>query len=229
MLTLNSLQITGYLEADPLLSQEGENESVSFNLVHVPRYKDRSTGSWKDGDKIILRAEYSGPTANTFARTIRQGDGIYVAGALDSYIDTQGGKRIESYWINVSQWGLVWQKGFPKYSPSLNLQQIVGYLAYDPVSRHTPQGSAVTSIRIVHLKDEESTDTEPLLSMILDSEIWGQSGVNFAAKMKKRDCVYLIGELKANPHVKTDGTRVEGLRLKVSDYQTISRPAGRRS
>jgi single-strand DNA-binding protein len=88
--------IIGNLAADPELRITASGASVvNFTVCSTPRYLDKATGEWKDGDGLFLRCNLWRQPADNVAESLRRGDRVVVIGRLRqrSYETREGDKR----------------------------------------------------------------------------------------------------------------------------------------
>jgi single-strand DNA-binding protein len=96
MATDNQLTIAGNLTADPELRFTGAGQPVAnFTVAQTPRYRDSSTGEWKDGDTLFLNCTAWRAMAENIAESLSRGMRVIVTGRLKqrSYETKEGEKR----------------------------------------------------------------------------------------------------------------------------------------
>ena len=77
--------ITGNLTADPELRFTPTGRPVAaFTIANTPRFPDRATGEWQDGETWFVRCSAWGDTAENIAASLSRGQrrGSYRAAAL---------------------------------------------------------------------------------------------------------------------------------------------------
>ena len=75
--------ITGNLTADPELRYTPTGRPVaSFTIANTPRYPDRATGEWKDGETWFLRCSAWGDLAENIAASLTRGTAVTASGRL---------------------------------------------------------------------------------------------------------------------------------------------------
>ena len=96
MLTNVTTTIAGNLVEDPELRFTPNGAAVvKFRVASTPRYLDKASGEWKDGEATFLTVnQWRGPAENA-AESIKKGDRVVVIGHLQqrSYETKEGEKR----------------------------------------------------------------------------------------------------------------------------------------
>ena len=95
---MNDAQMTlvGNLVEDPELRFTPAGQPVAkFRVASTPRYKDNSTGEWKDGDSLFLTCTVWRQAAENVAESLQRGMRVIVTGGLKqrSYETGEGEKR----------------------------------------------------------------------------------------------------------------------------------------
>ena len=88
--------ITGNLTADPELRFTPTGRPVaSFTIASTPRFPDRDTGEWKDGETWFVRCSAWGDMAENVAGSLSKGAAVIAAGRLRArtWETDQGAKR----------------------------------------------------------------------------------------------------------------------------------------
>jgi single-strand DNA-binding protein len=88
--------ITGNLTADPELRFTPTGRPVaSFTIASTPRFPDRDTGEWKDGETWFVRCSAWGDMAENIAGSLSKGAAVIAAGRLRcrTWETTEGDKR----------------------------------------------------------------------------------------------------------------------------------------
>jgi single-strand DNA-binding protein len=88
--------ITGNLTADPELRFTPSGAAVAnFTVASTPRFLDKQTNEWKDGDAVFLRCNVWRQTAENVAESLMKGSRVLVSGRLKqrSYETKEGEKR----------------------------------------------------------------------------------------------------------------------------------------
>jgi len=90
------ITIAGNLVEDPELRFTPAGQPVAkFRVASTPRYMDKSTNEWKDGDSLFLTCNVWRQAAENAAETLRRGMRVIVSGRLRqrSYETKEGEKR----------------------------------------------------------------------------------------------------------------------------------------
>ena len=95
---MNEAQMTlvGNLVEDPELRFTPAGQPVAkFRVASTPRYLDKSTNEWKDGDSLFLTCNVWRQAAENVAETLTRGMRVIVSGRLRqrSYETKEGEKR----------------------------------------------------------------------------------------------------------------------------------------
>ena len=88
--------ITGNLTADPELRFTPTGQKVAaFTIASTPRFPDRDTGEWKDGETWFVRCSAWGDMAENIAGSLSKGAAVIAAGRLRArtWQTTEGDKR----------------------------------------------------------------------------------------------------------------------------------------
>ena len=91
-----SITITGNLVDDPELRFTPAGQPVArFRVASTPRFRDNSTGEWKDGDSLFLTCNVWRQAAEHVAESLTRGMRVIVSGRLRqrSYETKEGEKR----------------------------------------------------------------------------------------------------------------------------------------
>jgi len=90
------LNVVGNLTADVELRYTQSGAAVaSFTVASTPRYFDKSTNEWKDGDALFMRCNAWRQLAENAAESFKRGDRVMVSGQLKqrSFETSSGEKR----------------------------------------------------------------------------------------------------------------------------------------
>jgi single-strand DNA-binding protein len=90
------ITIAGNLVEDPELRFTPAGQPVAkFRVASTPRYLDKTTNEWKDGDSLFLTCNVWRQAAENAAETLRRGMRVIVSGRLRqrSYETKEGEKR----------------------------------------------------------------------------------------------------------------------------------------
>ena len=91
-----TITITGNLTADPELRFTPSGAAVAgFTIASTPRFFDKDTNGWKDGEPLFLRCSIWRGYAENAAETLTKGMQVIATGRLKqrSYEDREGIKR----------------------------------------------------------------------------------------------------------------------------------------
>jgi single-strand DNA-binding protein len=101
------ITIIGNLVDDPQLRYTPTGQAVaSFRVASTPRFLDRSTNEWKDGDSLFLSCNVWRQAAENVAESLQRGMRVIVSGRLRqrSY-ETKEGEKRTVYEIEVDEVG----------------------------------------------------------------------------------------------------------------------------
>ncbi|RDI45319.1 single-stranded DNA-binding protein [Nocardia mexicana] len=90
------LTITGNLTADPELTFVPRGDAVvNFTVASTPRYFDRTSGEWRDGEALFLRCSLWRQPAENLAESLTRGSRVIVTGRLKqrSFTTREGDTR----------------------------------------------------------------------------------------------------------------------------------------
>ena len=90
------ITIAGNLVDDPELRFTPAGQPVAkFRVASTPRYRDNTTGEWKDGDSLFLTCNVWRQAAENVAESLQRGMRVIVSGRLRqrSYETKEGEKR----------------------------------------------------------------------------------------------------------------------------------------
>lgn len=93
----NTLTIIGNLTSDPELKFTGSGKAVAnFTVAQTPRYLDKASGEWKDGEALFMRCSLWADAAENLAESLSKGTRVIVTGKLKqrSYETKEGEKRV---------------------------------------------------------------------------------------------------------------------------------------
>jgi single-strand DNA-binding protein len=91
-----SMTLVGNLVEDPELRFTPSGQPVAkFRIASTPRYLDKATGQWKDGDSLFLTVNVWRQAAENVAESMTRGTRAIVTGRLRqrSYETKEGEKR----------------------------------------------------------------------------------------------------------------------------------------
>jgi len=90
------ITIIGNLTADPELRYTSSGQAVAgFTVASTPRFLDKASGEWKDGDALFLRCNVWRQAAENVCESLQRGSRVIVSGRLRqrSYETREGEKR----------------------------------------------------------------------------------------------------------------------------------------
>ena len=101
------ITIVGNLVEDPNLRFTAQGQPVaSFRIASTPRYMDKETNAWKDGDSLFLTCNVWRQPAENVAESLQRGMRVIVTGRLKqrSY-ETKEGEKRTVYEVEVDDCG----------------------------------------------------------------------------------------------------------------------------
>src|SRR5437016_9623194 len=101
------ITIVGNLVGDPELRYTPTGQAVAtFRVASTPRFRDNTTGEWKDGESLFLTCSVWRQAAENVAESLQRGMRVIVQGRLKqrSYEDREGVKRTV-YELDVDEVG----------------------------------------------------------------------------------------------------------------------------
>src|SRR6266498_2660619 len=101
------ITIAGNLVDDPELRFTPSGQPVAkFRVASTPRFRDNSTGEWKDGDSLFLTCNVWRQAAENVAESLTRGMRVIVSGRLRqrSY-ETKDGEKRTVYEVEVDDVG----------------------------------------------------------------------------------------------------------------------------
>ena len=102
-----AITIVGNLVADPELRYTPTGQAVAtFRVASTPRFMDRQTNEWKDGDSLFLSCNVWRQAAENVAESLQRGMRVIVQGRLRqrSY-ETKEGEKRTVYEVEVDEIG----------------------------------------------------------------------------------------------------------------------------
>ncbi|RKR92830.1 single-strand binding protein [Micromonospora pisi] len=91
-----TITIIGNLTDDPELKFTPNGAAVAnFRVASTPRFMDRTTNEWKDGEPLFMQCKVWNQPAEHVAESLKRGDRVIVSGRLKqrSYETREGEKR----------------------------------------------------------------------------------------------------------------------------------------
>jgi single-strand DNA-binding protein len=102
-----NITIIGNLVGDPELRYTPTGQAVAtFRVASTPRYMDRTTNEWKDGESLFLSCNVWRQAAENVAESLQRGMRVIVSGRLKqrSY-ETREGEKRTVYEVEVDEVG----------------------------------------------------------------------------------------------------------------------------
>jgi single-strand DNA-binding protein len=102
-----TITIIGNLVSDPELRYTPTGQAVAtFRVASTPRFMDRQTNEWKDGDSLFLSCNVWRQAAENVAESLQRGMRVIVSGRLRqrSY-ETKEGEKRTVYEVEVDEVG----------------------------------------------------------------------------------------------------------------------------
>src|SRR5579864_8623163 len=101
------ITITGNLVDDPELRFTPAGQPVAkFRIASTPRFRDNSTGEWKDGDSLFLSCNVWRQAAENTAESLQRGMRVIVSGRLrQRQYETREGEKRTVYEVEVDDVG----------------------------------------------------------------------------------------------------------------------------
>jgi single-strand DNA-binding protein len=102
-----NLTVVGNLTDDPELRFTPSGAAVAnFTVASTPRFLDKQTNEWKDGDALFLRCSVWRQAAENVAESLQRGARVIVTGRLKqrSY-ETKEGEKRTVYEVEVDEIG----------------------------------------------------------------------------------------------------------------------------
>ena len=101
------ITVVGNLVADPELRFTSTGQPVAtFRVASTPRFMDRQTNEWKDGDSLFLSCNVWRQAAENVAESLQRGMRVIVTGRLrQRNYETKEGEKRTVYEIEVDDVG----------------------------------------------------------------------------------------------------------------------------
>jgi single-strand DNA-binding protein len=102
-----TITLIGNLTDDPELRYTPNGAAVAnFTVASTPRFMDKATNEWKDGDTLFLRCNIWRQAAENVAESLTRGTRVIVSGRLKqrSY-ETKEGEKRTVYEVEVDEIG----------------------------------------------------------------------------------------------------------------------------
>src|SRR5580692_5126407 len=101
------ITVIGNLVDDPQLRYTATGQAVaSFRIASTPRFLDKNTNEWKDGDSLFMSCSVWRQAAENVAESLQRGMRVIVSGRLKqrSY-ETKEGEKRTVYEVEVDEVG----------------------------------------------------------------------------------------------------------------------------
>ena len=101
------ITLVGNLVADPELRFTSSGSTVAkFRIASTPRYLDRQTNEWKDGDTVFLTCSAFRQTAENVIESLQRGTRVIVMGRLTQHsFQNEKDEKVTAYEVEVDEIG----------------------------------------------------------------------------------------------------------------------------
>ena len=107
---------------------------------------------------------------------------------------------------------------------TLNRMQIIGNLGADPELRYTPNGKAVTDLRVAVNNNQRGPDGEWVEETLwFRVSVWEQAAERLAEQLRKGNKVYAEGQLRVREYEGRDGEKRQSLELAFARVVNLER------
>ncbi len=107
---------------------------------------------------------------------------------------------------------------------TLNKMMIIGNLGADPELRYTPNGKAVTDLRVAVNDNRKGPDGEWIEETLwIRVSVWEQQAERLAEQLRKGNKVYAEGQLRAREYEARDGQTRTSLELAFARVVNLER------
>ena len=102
-----NLTMIGNLVSDPELRFTPSGAAVAkFTVASTPRYLDKNTNEWKDGDSLFLQCQIWRQAAENVAESLTKGMRVIVSGRLKQrFYETKEGEKRTVFEVEVDEVG----------------------------------------------------------------------------------------------------------------------------
>src|SRR3954447_26140660 len=102
-----NITVVGNLTDDPELRFTPSGAAVAnFTVASTPRFFDKATNDWKDGDALFLRCSVWRQAAENVAESLQRGGRVIVTGRLKQRTyETKEGEKRTVYEVEVDEIG----------------------------------------------------------------------------------------------------------------------------
>jgi single-strand DNA-binding protein len=107
---------------------------------------------------------------------------------------------------------------------TLNKMMIIGNLGADPELRYTPNGKAVTELRIAVNNNQRGADGEWVEETLwFRASVWEQAAERLAEQLRKGNKVFAEGQLRVREYESRDGEKRQSLELAFARVVNLER------
>ena len=107
---------------------------------------------------------------------------------------------------------------------TLNKMMIIGNLGADPELRYTPNGKAVTDLRVAVNDNRKGPDGEWIEETLwFRVSVWEQAAERLAEQLRKGNKIYAEGQLRAREYDARDGQKRTSLELAFARVVNLER------
>jgi single-strand DNA-binding protein len=107
---------------------------------------------------------------------------------------------------------------------TLNKMMIIGNLGADPELRYTPNGKAVTDLRVAVNDNRKGPDGEWIEETLwFRVSVWEQQAERLAEQLRKGNKIYAEGQLRAREYESRDGEKRTSLELAFARVVNLER------
>ena len=107
---------------------------------------------------------------------------------------------------------------------TLNKMMIIGNLGADPELRYTPNGKAVTNLRVAVNDNRKGPDGQWIEETLwIRVEVWDQAAERLAEQLRKGHKVYAEGQLRVREYEAADGQKRTSLELRFARVVSLER------
>jgi single-strand DNA-binding protein len=107
---------------------------------------------------------------------------------------------------------------------TLNKMMIIGNLGADPELRYTPNGKAVTELRVAVNNNQRGADGEWVEETLwFRVSVWEQAAERLAEQLRKGNKVYAEGQLRQREYETRDGEKRTSLELAFARVVNLER------
>lgn len=94
-----NITLIGWVASDPtfVITRDGQGPALStFRMGQTPRYRDRTTGEWKDANTEWFTVRVFNDAATTVAQSIKKGQPVVVEGRMrtNEWVDNDNNPRV---------------------------------------------------------------------------------------------------------------------------------------